>query len=166
MNEKKFIILIALATLLIMGGGVYFLTATSSGSAQVAASSRAKALVDQTDFDWGKINYDGPKATKVFNIKNTGTDTLKLFNIKTSCHCTKAHLTINGKDGPDFGMTGISSWVGEVNPGQEAKLTVVFDQQFHGPQGVGSVTRYISVETNDSSNSKITFTASGTVVKE
>lgn len=166
MNEKKFIILIAIVTLFVMVGGVFFLTSTSSSAPQVAVSSKAKADFGQTDSDWGKINYSGEKATKTFVIKNTGADDLKIFNIKTSCHCTKAHLSIDGVDGPEFGMTGISSWVGKVKPGKEAKLVIVFDQTYHGSQGVGSITRYTSVETNDPSNSKITFTTSGTVVKK
>lgn len=166
MNEKKFLILTAIVTLVITVGGVFFLSSSTSSAPQVEASSKAKASFGTTDYDWGKINYSGEKATKTFVIKNTGSDTLKLFNIKTSCHCTKAHLSIEGVDGPEFGMSGISSWVGEVKPNKEAKLIIVFDQTYHGPQGVGSIIRYTSVATNDPSNSKITFTTSGTVVRK
>lgn len=165
MNEKKFIILITIATFLIIGGGIWFISATDTSVPQVTASSNAKISFGQTEYDWGKINYSGKKATKTFVIKNAGTDILKIFNIKTSCHCTKAHLTIDGVEGPGFGMTGVSSWVGEIKPGKEANLVVVFDQAYHGSQGVGPIVRYTSIETNDPSNSKITFTTSGTVVK-
>ncbi|MCL4354280.1 MAG: DUF1573 domain-containing protein [Patescibacteria group bacterium] len=166
--NKKFIILIIFASILIMGGGI-FLTSSSStdiGVASLQPSSKAKATVRETDFDWGKINYSGEKPTKTFTIKNTGTDTLKLFNVRTSCHCTKAHITIDGVSSPDFGMVGTSSWVGDVRPGKEAKVVIVFDQAFHGDQGLGPVVRYTMVETNDPSNSKITFATSGTVVKD
>ncbi|OGH05823.1 MAG: hypothetical protein A2W22_05130, partial [Candidatus Levybacteria bacterium RBG_16_35_11] len=146
------------------GGGVFFLSSTDS-TAQVSPSPDAKAIVSARDFDWGKIKYDGPKATKVFTIKSAGTASLKVFNIKTSCHCTKAHLTIGGVDGPEFGMTGTSSWTGEIKPGKEARLVIVFDQSYHGAQGLGPVARYTSIETNDPSNSKIVFTTSGTVIK-
>lgn len=165
MSERKLIVLIALATLIVMIGGVYFLTSGNSGAAQVTASSKAKVVASETNYDWGKINYNGQKATKTFIIKNIGTENLKIFNIKTSCHCTKAHLSIDNINGPDFGMSGISSWVGQVKPGKEAKLVIVFDQTYHGPQGIGPIVRYTSVETNDPSNSKITFTTSGTVIK-
>lgn len=165
MNEKKLIILIILVSVLIMVGGIFFISSTNTSAPQVAASSNAKASFAQTDYDWGQIDYSGPKATKTFVIKNNGTDNLKLFNIKTSCHCTKAHLNIDGIDSPEFGMTGIFSWVGTVKPGNEAKLVIVFDQAYHGSQGMGPIVRYTSVETNDSSNSKITFTTSGTVTK-
>ena len=103
--------------------------------------------------------------TKSFAIKNTGTGILKIFNIKTSCHCTRAYITIEGVDSPSFGMSDLSSWVGEVVGGKEAKLTVVFDPAFHGPSGVGPINRFVSVETNDRANTKLTFTLTGVVIK-
>ncbi len=114
---------------------------------------------------WGNIPINGGNVTKTFTIKNTGTGALKLFNVKTSCHCTKAHVTIAQENSPDFGMDGVSSWVGEVPPGRQAKLTVIFDPAFHGPQGIGSLNRFVLVETNDGGNPKLTFTLTGTVIK-
>lgn len=166
MNEKKLFLLIGLGTLIILITGVFFLSITNTSVPQVAASEYAKAwTLNPTSYDWGMIKFDGEKATKVFTIKNTGTENLKLYDIKTSCHCTKAHITINGKDSPDFGMSGISDWVGQVAPGKEAKLTVIFDQTFHGSSGIGPVTRYVSIKTNDKGTPEITYTLTGTVVK-
>ncbi|MBI2443567.1 MAG: DUF1573 domain-containing protein [Candidatus Levybacteria bacterium] len=166
MNDKKLLAIIIVVTLIILAGGVMVLGSNSSSSPQVRASKDAKAYtLEPTSFDWGNIQYAAEKATKTFTIKNTGKDTLKLFNIKTSCHCTIAKVTVDGKTSPDFGMSGISSWIGEVSPGKEAKLTVIFDQAFHGPQGVGPVTRFVSVETSDKDNGKITYTLTGTVVR-
>ena len=167
MNDKKIIIAMVVSTIVILFGAILLVGQSPAAVApQISASQNAKVSAGNTTFDWGNINYSGGYATKSFTIKNTGTDTLKLFNIKTSCHCTNAHITINGTDSPDFGMSGVSSWVGEVAPGKEAKLTVVFDPAYHGPQGVGPITRYTSVETNDSSNPKLTFTTSGIVVNK
>lgn len=166
MTEKKVIIGLALFTLVIIFGGVFLFGSTSTSAPQVKASSDAIAYtIEPTSFDWGTIQYSGEKATKTFTIKNNGKDTLKLYNVKTSCHCTNAYVTINGKESPRFGMSGVSSWVGEVAPKKEAKLTVIFDQSFHGPQGVGPVNRFVSVETNDKGTAKLTFTLTGTVVK-
>lgn len=165
MNDKKIIISIIAVTVVILVGGVLVISANSSTSL-VTASQNAKAYtVESTSFDWGKIQYNGGNVTKTFTIKNTGTDTLKIYNIKTSCHCTKAHLTINGKKSEDFGMSGVSSWVGDVATGKNAKLTVIFDPAYHGPGGLGPVSRFVSVETNDKGNPKLTFTLTGTVVK-
>lgn len=165
-SEKTVAITLILLTIAILLGGVILVSGSSSTtSAQIVASQNAKAQVDSTTYSWGNIPYSGGNVTKTFSIKNNGTDTLQLTNIRTSCHCTKAHVTINGGDSPDFGMNNVSSWIGNVKPRQEAKLTVTFDPAFHGPQGIGPVVRYVSVETNDSSQSKITFSLSGTVVK-
>lgn len=162
--ELKLILLTIISTIVIMAGGMIFLS--SSQAPQVASSQNAKAYtIDPTSADWGDIPMSKGNVTKVFAIKNTGTDTLKFFNIKTSCHCTKAHLTIGSEASPDFGMDSYSSWVGELAPGKEAKLSVVFDPNYHGPQGVGPINRFVSLETNDKTNSKLTFTVTGTVIK-
>src|ERR1035437_10185591 len=116
--EKKLIILTVISIVLIMGGGMIFLS--FSQAPQVTASQNAKAYTTgPTSADWGQIPMYKGNVSKTFVIKNTGTDTLKLFNVKTSCHCTKAHVTIDGTDSPDFGTSGISDWVGEVAPGKE-----------------------------------------------
>lgn len=165
MNDKKIIIIGILLTIGLLFGGIFFLSKTTN-TPQIAASQNAKAFVaEATSFDWGNIPMYKGNAIKTFNIKNTGTDTLKLFNIKTSCHCTKAYVTINGIDGPRFGMSDLSSWVGEVPAGKEAKLTVAFDPAYHGPQGTGPINRFVSIETNDRSNTKIILTLTGNVVK-
>lgn len=165
MSEKKVIIIMVISTVILLFGGIFFLTKTTSTS-QITASQNARAYtVDPTSFDWGTIPMNKGNITKTFIIKNTGTDTLKLFNVKTSCHCTKAYVTIKGTDSPSFGMDSLSSWTGEVPAGKESKLTVVFDPAFHGPQGIGPINRFVSVETNDKANTKLTFTLTGTVVK-
>ncbi len=62
-------------------------------------------------------------------------------------------------------MNNVLSWIGEVSPGQEAQLEVIFDPAYHGPQGVGPINRLVAVETNDKSNSRIEFSLTGTVFK-
>lgn len=165
MNDKKMIIGFVILTLLILGGGIFVLSSTSV-SPKITASQNAKAQVDQKNFDWGNIPYSGGNATKTFAIKNVGSDILKLTGIKTSCTCTKAQVIIDGKTSPYFSMHATSGWVGEVAPGKEAQLTVIFDPAFHGPTGVGPMERLISVETNDSSNPNLEFSLKGVVVKD
>jgi len=165
MNEKKVIIMSVVLTIVLLFGGVFFLTKTTA-TPQISASQNAKAyVIDATSFDWGNIPMYKGLAIKSFTIKNSGTDILKIFNIKTSCHCTKAYATINGVDSSRFGMSDLSSWIGEVAPGKEAKITAEFDPAYHGPTGVGPINRFVSVETNDKSNTKLTFTLTGNVVK-
>lgn len=165
MNDKKIIIVTIVITIALLFGGIFFLTKTTS-TPQITISQNVKAdVLGATSFDWGNIPMYKGNAIKVFTIKNTGTDTLKLFNIKTSCHCTKAFATINEVDSPRFGMSDLSAWAGEVPAGKEAKLTVVFDPAYHGPQGTGPINRFVSIETNDKANAKLTFTLTGIVVK-
>lgn len=166
MNDKKIIIGFVVLTIVILGGGIFILSSTTSTPSKITASQNAKAEVDQKTFDWGNIPYSGGNATKTFTIKNSGTDTLKLVNIKTSCDCTKAQVVIDGKSSPYFSMHSTSSWVGEVAPGKEAQLTVIFDPAFHGPTGVGPMERLISVETNDVQNPNLEFSLKGVVVKD
>lgn len=164
MSDKKVIIGFIIGTLLVLGGGVYILS-SSVAPAQVTVSQNARVSVDQKTFDWGNIPYSGGNATKTFTVTNTGSDVLKLTGIKTSCTCTKAQITIDDKSSPYFSMHSTSAWVGEVSPGKQAQLTVIFDPAFHGPSGVGPMERLISVETNDSQNPKLEFSLKGIVVK-
>ncbi|MBI4079521.1 MAG: DUF1573 domain-containing protein [Candidatus Levybacteria bacterium] len=164
MNEKKVIIAFVIATVWILLGGVYFI-GKSTTPAQVASSQEAKAVINKKTYDWGTIPYDGGLVKADFAIKNEGNGALQLTNIKTSCACTKAQVAIDGTQSPFFSMHSVSSWVGEVLSGKQATLTVIFDPAFHGPSGVGSMTRLISIETNDQENRKLEFTLNGTVVK-
>lgn len=162
--DKKFIILVILMIGIVFAFALYILAPSSTSRIKTTEAAKAYT-VEPTSFDWGDISYEGEKATKSFTIRNDGTDLLKLFNVRTSCHCTLARVSINGVESQGFGMSGVSSWSGEVSPGKEAKLIVVFDQKFHGPQGVGPINRFVSVETNDKNTSKLTFTLTGNVVK-
>ena len=162
--EKKILTIGIILTVVILFGGVVLVNQTTT-TPQITASQNAKAVTPVTTDDWGKIPMSKGNVTKTFAIKNNGTDLLKLFNVKTSCHCTKAKVTVGTNESPLFGMDSLSSWTGEVIPGKEAKLSVIFDPAYHGPAGVGPINRYVSVETNDRVNSKLTFSVTGTVVK-
>lgn len=165
MNQKKILIAFVVLTFVILGGGIYLLSITSTTPQKVTTSQNAKLEVDQKTFDWGQIFYSGGNVSKTFIIKNTGTDVLQLTNIKTSCACTFAQITIDGKTSPKFGMHTTSGWVGEVAAGKEAQLIVVYDPTFHGPTGVGSIERLISMQTNDINNPNLEFSLKGVVVK-
>lgn len=163
MNDKKLIFWIIAVTCIILFGGIFLVS--QSNPPAVTASVNAKVTVDNKEFNWGKIPLNGGNVEKTFTIINSGKDSLTLANVRTSCHCTKARLSIDNKTSPDFGMGNISSWIGEVKPGSDARLTVVFDPAYHGPAGVGPITRYVSVNTNDKSKPELVFTLTGTVIK-
>jgi len=68
MNNKKIVISFIALTLLILGGGVYVLSATST-PAQITSSQNAKVEIPEKTFDWGNIPYSGGNVTKTFAIK-------------------------------------------------------------------------------------------------
>lgn len=101
MNDKRVFILMTLVSLIVIIGGIFVVSSTSPSSSSVSSYSNAIAYtMDPTSFDWGDIDYDADIATKEFKIKNKGSDVLKLYNIKTSCHCTKAQIVVDGDDSP------------------------------------------------------------------
>ena len=163
MKQKTVLIILGIVTFAILGMGVWLLSRPVGVA--VEKSDQAKSEVAEKNHDWGEIKINGGNAEKSFSIKNTGTGPLKLSGVSTSCMCTTAQVIIDGKGSPFFGMHQKSSWIGEVPAGKEAELKIVFDPAFHGPSGVGPMTRQIVVETNDKNNPKLEFVLKGNVVK-
>lgn len=164
MNENKIFIIIGAVTAVLLFGVVFFASKTNN-SAVVTASGEAKVIAKSVNYDWGKIGINDGKAEAVFDIENGGTSDLKLFNVTTSCACTTAQLLTEKGGSPLFGMHTKSDIVTAVSPGKTAKLKVVFDPLFHGPNGLGSITREITVATNDATNPKLVFSLSADVIK-
>ena len=163
MKADKIIISIVIASFLIVGVGV-FAASKVGNTAAVVESREVKVELSETEYAWGDIQMKNGVVTKLFTIKNNGTQDLELANIKTSCMCTTAAISVNGPKSPTFRMHQASSWKGIVAPGKEAQLEVVFDPAFHGPSGVGQITRQITVETNDASNKLLTFAVTANVL--
>lgn len=161
MKINKLVAGLILLTLAIIGGGSYLVV--KSSPSQLSADQSTVATTTETSFDWGTIGINNGKVQKTFVIKNSGSSPLKLNNVVTSCMCTTAQVVINGQSSPAFGMHAKSSWSGEVLPGQSADLVVVFDPAFHGPSGVGSITRIVTVDANDAKNSQLSFTLTANV---
>lgn len=164
MNENKIFIAIGAATLLLLIG-IVFLAGKLDNSAKVGASDSASAEVKTNSYDWGQIGINNGKAEAVFEIKSNGSQSLKLFNITTSCACTTAQTIVEDKASPLFDMHSKTTYVTEVPPGKTAQLKVVFDPLFHGPNGLGAITRQVTVATNDAKNPALTFNLSANVVK-
>lgn len=156
MSDKKLIIGVIAISVATMVGGI-FINAKVSTPQDVSFNSNAKLQVDKTSYDWGTINMQNGKVEKTFQIENTGTSDLKLYNVSTSCHCTTAQLILNGQASPLFGMNTKSPYVMVVPKSSKADLKVIFDPAFHGPSGVGAISRRILVNTNDPNNAQLSF---------
>jgi len=154
MLEKKYILGILLATVLIIGGSVLVTAKTDEGTTK---DEGGRVAVESISHDWGEIGIESGKVEKVFSLTNTGEGPLRVLNVSTSCMCTTAQLLLGEKESPLFGMHTKDPFVLEISPRQTASLKVVFDPAFHGPSGIGEVTRQIHVETTDPTQKEITF---------
>ena len=153
-----------ITTLLIIGVAYGF--AKVSQKQVVVPSAGAQAVVENASVDWGQIQYNGGKVKATYRITNNGTDTLKLFGATTSCACTSGTITVNGQVSPSFGMHAPLATIIEVSPGKDAIIEGLFDPAFHGPGGIGPISRTITIQTNDPSHPTLNLQASGVVVKE
>ena len=168
-NKKKgidsFIASMVGMTLLLLVGAIYF--GTRQGvTTEVSADSQVSVEIAENRYDWGTIGiYDGV-VNKSFAIKNSGSTSLKLYDVKTSCMCTTAQLKTASKTSKKFGMHEKSTRVFEVQPGETAELAVEFDPLFHGPSGVGAISRTVTLNTNDASQPTLSFQLAANVVKK
>jgi hypothetical protein len=163
MKDNYIVISVLVGALVLIGGGVY-LSEKASQPSQVEKNTQARLAVNNQSYNWGNIPINGGDVEATFVIKNEGADTLQLFNISTSCTCTKAWLQNENEKSPEFGMHTQSRYVMNLSAGESTELRVIFDPAFHGPGGVGSMTRQIMMETNDVSQPEIVFNINGTVV--
>lgn len=115
-------------------------TSVSPGTSEKITASKAKAETIIREYDFGTIKKQDGKVSANFTIKNTGTDTLAVGDIVTSCGCTSATID-----------------VAAITPGKTATVRVTFDPNFHEePQG--RFPRSVFVPTNDPNNKEIEFT--------
>jgi hypothetical protein len=164
MNNKTLIASLIGITLIIFVGGAFLVSRTSTPELSNSGNPKVEVLGESTH-NWGEIDIEGGNVEKAFKIKNVGDSPLEVTNFKTSCMCTETQISIGNETSPAFGMHTRSGWKGSIQPGETADVRVVFDPMFHGPQGTGPITRLVSFNTNDSSNSTVEFRLSGNVVR-
>lgn len=167
MSEKKIIIGIVLITVAILVGAVVLL-GKSSSKANLEKTIGAKIETTETSFDFKEIPYSSGDAVHEFKVKNIGDKDLKIANIYTSCACSKGYFKSAKGESFKFSMKGMSppsDWTGILNPGEEGQVVADFDPTYHGPQGVGPISRIVSFETNDPDHPYIEFSFKGVVVK-
>ena len=129
-------------------------------SYQVIDSQKPVASYETETKDLGKMKVSDEKSED-FSIRNTGTKPLSLFNINSSCGCTVGVVTINGQKSPEGAMHLKNSWIGSVNPGESAIVTVIYRPSVMPVKG--DVSRSVYVDTNDPANTTLTFTVTAFV---
>lgn len=165
-NRKldPFMIIIIFSTISLLVIAVIFGSKVGS-AANVKSDSQTAVEIENNKYDFGNVDFGGGVVDKSFSIKNTGSSTLKIYNVKTSCMCTTAQLKTSEFASKKFGMHEASNEVIEVKPGNTADLKVEFDPAYHGPSGLGSISRTVTMETNDPVHKKLEFYLTANVVK-
>ena len=167
--DKKFIAIIIVLTIGIIGMAIFISGSSPSAiKATISKTEGAKIYVDHSYRKVGDIGYSNGILYHRFPVKNEGNKDLEIANMTTSCMCTEVFLKKDGQEGPKFGMKGMtapSAWKGVLKPGQSAEIIAAFDPAYHGPQGIGEVSRIRSLETNDPDLPYIELSFEGTVLK-
>ena len=159
MSSKTLIIGgVIILTIFIVGS--YFLLA-GEGQSEVKITSysvndkeKPKAEVKETLKDLGAMKVSDEKEA-TFTLKNVGRKPLQLSNVSSSCGCAVGKIVIDGKESEEFGMHNVSDYVGEIAPGKEATVKVIY-RPFVMPV-YGAVEREVYLTTNDPENPKLVF---------
>ncbi|KKT81743.1 MAG: hypothetical protein A2V96_00880 [Candidatus Yonathbacteria bacterium RBG_16_43_6] len=125
--------------------------------AEISGKGNYSELVSsEKSFDFGTVSMKNGKVSHSFKIKNTGSSSVEIASVTTSCMCTEATI-INGtsRKGP-FGMPGHGGLASKINeivkPGQEIIIEVEVDPAAHGPQGAGPAKKVVYIETDSATN--------------
>jgi hypothetical protein len=165
MNSKILIIGLILFSLAAIGGSYFFLVNGQKPQAVIASyslSDKEKPKIEAkiTSFDLGQMKVSDDKFA-IFKIKNIGQKPLQLTNISSSCNCTFGQVVINGKESELFGMHNVSDFAGEILPGKEAAIKVIYRPSIMPVYG--KIERQVYVSTNDPENPKLTFNVKANV---
>lgn len=164
-KETKLIIGAAVIVILLIVGLAFLVTGKQSAQAAIPTNPVEGVEANPGNFDLGNVPYSGGLVTKEYEIKNTSGHDMKLMKIVTSCMCTVATVTINGKETIPYGMemqVGNAILNLTFKNGETAKVTSKFDPTAHGPSGIGPINRSIYLYF-DSGIKELTF--AGNVVK-
>jgi hypothetical protein len=118
-----------------------------------------------TFHDFGTISMKNGKVSTVFKVKNVKSEPVALTRLYTSCMCTEATINVAGKTEGPFGMLGhgfIPKFERALQPNQDADVEVVFDPNAHGPAGVGTIERTVTVEGQDGKLAELNIKATVT----
>lgn len=165
-SETKFVIAAAVATLGLIVGLVFFISAKGANQRSLIRTEVLGISASPESYDLGEVPIGGGIVEKEYEIKNeTGKD-IELLKIVTSCMCTRAGVKAQSGETKFYAM----EMGGDNNPlislkikkDETAKVTVRFDPAAHGPAGVGPIDRVVSLYF-DGGVKEVTF--KGVVVK-
>ena len=112
---------------------IFYAVLVAADTVLAAGAKGPKAVFKTESWDFGKIKQ-GKEATYEFVFTNTGDAPLNIKNVETSCGCAAALVSDK-----------------TVEPGKSGKIKVTFNSSGYA----GEVTKYVFVETDDPSASRI-----------
>jgi len=163
---KKNIIYI-LITVVVFIGIIYFAKPNEDqnkkvDSSSIQVSSASSLTANTTRFNFGEISMKNGNVKHEFEVVNNTINPVLVSKVYTSCMCTRAFVTINGKTKGPFGMPGhgvVPKADMEILSQEQAIITIEFDPKAHGPAGVGRIEREIYIEDEDGSQVILSFEA-------
>ncbi len=163
--NKKIIVSIFVGTVVIIGGLIWLGQPVASQNSSPTNSVESLLKSNENNFDFGTISMAKGNVSHVFTVANTGTEPIVVKKLYTSCMCTTATLTNDGKTVGPFGMPGhasIPSIDVTIAPGATAQVNAVFDPAAHGPAGIGTISRVVVLENSAGKPVEIGFSANVT----
>ncbi len=161
-----FIVIIFVLGIYILG---YFTKGGTAGSTQgVTALNVFEGALSATEkfYDFGTISMRNGEVTKEFKITNSSAGDVILSEVLTSCMCTSAYIVKpDGSVKGPFGMAGHGAAPSAdeiIKVGEDRIIRVIFDPNAHGPAGVGSIDRFITL--TDTSDNTLQFEVKALVI--
>lgn len=159
MDNRILMAAIGLFSLLFVGGSYIVLKTPAEPQSRVlsyAAEDKEKPIaeVKNTFKDLGKIKVSDTQEV-IFTLKNIGTKSLQLSDIKSSCGCTAGQIIYQGKTSKEYSMHTKSADIFEIAPQTEAQVKMIY-RPFTMPV-YGLVEREVYMTTNDPGQPKISF---------
>jgi len=106
-------------------------------------------VLEASSFNFGKVSKKQGKLTKNIKLFNRGNSDLVIKNIKVSCSCVTAALTLGKNKSPYFGSQGApAGWQMLIGPNKSGELEVILDLT-HPSIPLGKVIRDVFITSND-----------------
>lgn len=103
-------------------------------------------------YGFGQVSVAKGTVEGKITLTNAGEGNLTITKLDSSCGCTSASVTNNGKKGPVFGMSHGENthpgWSTVIPPGEKAVLNIYYNPQVHAEMR-GPVTRAVTIYSDD-----------------
>ena len=121
---------------------IYVFAALLTISCWMPDAKAQLAVMEGNQVSFGKIYQTGAMVHKVLTLKNTGSDSIAIKRVSTSCGCTAALVSDS-----------------VLAPGQETEVKI----QFNPTGNIGEVTKYVYISNSDPKNQLMTVKLTGYV---